>query len=46
MIGRLIGWSARYLVLVFIGAVFAVAAGVYSLAHLPSMPFPISPIPR
>jgi Cu(I)/Ag(I) efflux system membrane protein CusA/SilA len=35
MIGRLIGWSARNLVLVFIGAVFAVAAGVYSLAHLP-----------
>jgi Cu(I)/Ag(I) efflux system membrane protein CusA/SilA len=35
MIARLIGWSARNLVLVFIGAVFAVAAGVYSLTHLP-----------
>ena len=35
MIERLIGWSARNLMLVFIGAVFAVAAGVYSLAHLP-----------
>jgi Cu(I)/Ag(I) efflux system membrane protein CusA/SilA len=35
MIERLIGWSARNLVLVLIGAVFAVAAGVYALTHLP-----------
>jgi Cu(I)/Ag(I) efflux system membrane protein CusA/SilA len=35
MIEHLIGWSARNLMLVFIGTVFAVAAGVYSLAHLP-----------
>src|SRR5665213_2966929 len=33
MIARLIGWSARNLMLVLIGAVFAVAAGVYSLRH-------------
>jgi len=33
MIARLIGWSARNLMLVLIGAVFAVAAGVYSLQH-------------
>src|ERR1700709_846139 len=35
MIARLIGWSARTLVLIFIATVFAVAAGVYALAHLP-----------
>jgi Cu(I)/Ag(I) efflux system membrane protein CusA/SilA len=35
MIARLIGWSARNLVLVFIGTVFAVAAGLYALKHLP-----------
>ncbi len=35
MIARLIGWSARNLMLVFIGTVFAVAAGLYALAHLP-----------
>jgi copper/silver efflux system protein len=35
MIERLIGWSARNLMLVFIGTVFAVAAGIYALAHLP-----------
>jgi Cu(I)/Ag(I) efflux system membrane protein CusA/SilA len=35
MIARLIGWSARNLMLVLIGTVFAVAAGVYALAHLP-----------
>jgi Cu(I)/Ag(I) efflux system membrane protein CusA/SilA len=35
MIARLIGWSARNLVLIFIGTVFAVAAGIYALAHLP-----------
>jgi Cu(I)/Ag(I) efflux system membrane protein CusA/SilA len=35
MIARLIGWSARNLVLIFIGTVFAVAAGVYALKHLP-----------
>ena len=35
MIGRLIAWSARNLILVFAGTVFAVAAGVYSLRSLP-----------
>jgi Cu(I)/Ag(I) efflux system membrane protein CusA/SilA len=35
MIARLIGWSARNLILIFIGTVFAVAAGIYALAHLP-----------
>src|SRR5882757_4164025 len=33
MIARLIDWSARNLMLVLIGAVFAVAAGIYSLQH-------------
>ena len=33
MIARLIDWSARNLMLVLIGAVFAVAAGVYALQH-------------
>jgi copper/silver efflux system protein len=35
MIARLIGWSARNLILILIGTVFAVAAGIYALAHLP-----------
>ncbi|UDQ88403.1 CusA/CzcA family heavy metal efflux RND transporter [Xanthobacter autotrophicus] len=35
MIARLIGWSARNLVLVFVGTVFAVAAGLYALKTLP-----------
>jgi Cu(I)/Ag(I) efflux system membrane protein CusA/SilA len=35
MIARLIGWSARNLVLVFVGTIFAVAAGVYALRTLP-----------
>src|ERR1700709_934876 len=35
MIARLIGWSARTLVLIFIATVFAVAAGIYALAYLP-----------
>ena len=35
MIARLIGWSARNLVLVLIGTVFAVAAGLYALRTLP-----------
>nr|WP_083916284.1 CusA/CzcA family heavy metal efflux RND transporter [Methylobacterium sp. B34] len=35
MIARLIGWSARNLVLVLIGTVFAVAAGVLALRTLP-----------
>jgi Cu(I)/Ag(I) efflux system membrane protein CusA/SilA len=35
MIARLIGWSARNLMLIFIGTVFAVASGIYALAHLP-----------
>jgi len=35
MIGHVIGWSARNLMLVFIGTVLAVAAGTYALAHLP-----------
>src|SRR6266540_3866855 len=33
MIARLIDWSARNLMLVLIGAVFAVAAGIYALQH-------------
>src|SRR6202049_1713742 len=33
MIARLIDWSARNLMLVLIGTVFAVAAGVYALQH-------------
>lgn len=35
MIARLIGWSARNLVLVFVGMAFAVAAGFYALKTLP-----------
>ena len=35
MIARLIGWSARNLVLVFVGTVFAIATGVYALKTLP-----------
>ena len=35
MITRLIAWSARNLLLVFFGAGFAAAAGIYALAHLP-----------
>ncbi|MFG1313183.1 efflux RND transporter permease subunit [Xanthobacter autotrophicus] len=35
MIARLIGWSARNLVLVFVGTVFAVAVGLYALKTLP-----------
>jgi Cu(I)/Ag(I) efflux system membrane protein CusA/SilA len=35
MIARLIGWSARNIVLVLIGTVFAVAAGLYALRTLP-----------
>src|ERR1700709_1911317 len=35
MIARLIGWSARTLVLILIGTVFAVAAGLYAVRHLP-----------
>jgi Cu(I)/Ag(I) efflux system membrane protein CusA/SilA len=35
MIARLIGWSARNLMLIFIATVFAVASGVYALKHLP-----------
>ena len=35
MITRLISWSARNLVLVFIGTVFIVAAGLYALRTLP-----------
>ncbi|MDU6673191.1 MAG: efflux RND transporter permease subunit, partial [Bradyrhizobium sp.] len=33
MIARLIDWSARNLMLVLIGAVFAVASGIYALQH-------------
>src|SRR6202790_2690521 len=33
MIARLIDWSARNLMLVLIGAVFVVAAGIYALQH-------------
>lgn len=35
MIVRLIAWSARNLVLIFVGTVFAVTAGVYALKTLP-----------
>src|SRR6195952_2369265 len=35
MIARLIAWSARNLLLVFFGAAFAAAAGIYALKHLP-----------
>jgi copper/silver efflux system protein len=35
MIARLIAWSARNIVLVLIGTLFAVAAGIYALRHLP-----------
>ncbi|MDI4664417.1 CusA/CzcA family heavy metal efflux RND transporter [Xanthobacter autotrophicus] len=35
MIGRLIAWSARNVMLVLIGAVFAVAAGVYAVRTSP-----------
>jgi Cu(I)/Ag(I) efflux system membrane protein CusA/SilA len=35
MIARLIAWSARNLLLVFFGAGFAAAAGIYALTHLP-----------
>ena len=35
MISRLIGWSARNLVLIFIGTAFAVAAGLFALRTLP-----------
>jgi copper/silver efflux system protein len=35
MIARLIAWSARNLVLIFVGTIFAVAAGVYALKTLP-----------
>jgi Cu(I)/Ag(I) efflux system membrane protein CusA/SilA len=35
MIARLIGWSAHNLMLIFIGTVFAIAAGAYALTHLP-----------
>jgi Cu(I)/Ag(I) efflux system membrane protein CusA/SilA len=35
MIARLIAWSARNLVLIVIATIFMVAAGLYSLRHLP-----------
>jgi Cu(I)/Ag(I) efflux system membrane protein CusA/SilA len=35
MIGRLIEWSTRNLLLVLIATVFAVAGGLYALRHLP-----------
>ena len=35
MIGKLIAWSARNLLLVFIGTVFVTAAGIYALRTLP-----------
>ena len=35
MIGRLIDWSARNIMLVLIATVFAVAGGIYALKHLP-----------
>src|SRR3954471_4059860 len=35
MIARVIAWSARNLLLVFVGTVFAIAAGLYALRTLP-----------
>ncbi|MGZ5872314.1 MAG: efflux RND transporter permease subunit [Bradyrhizobium sp.] len=35
MIARLIAWSARNLLLIFFGAGFAAASGLYALTHLP-----------
>ncbi|MBX3505545.1 MAG: efflux RND transporter permease subunit [Parvibaculum sp.] len=35
MIAGIIGWSARNSVLVLIGTLFAIVAGVYSIAHIP-----------
>jgi copper/silver efflux system protein len=35
MIARVIAWSARNLLLILFGTGFAVAAGIYALAHLP-----------
>ncbi|OYY07211.1 MAG: hypothetical protein B7Y70_15340, partial [Rhizobiales bacterium 35-68-8] len=35
MIARLIAWSARNLVLVLVGTVFAVGAGIYAVRTLP-----------
>jgi multidrug efflux pump subunit AcrB len=35
MIGRLIDWSARNIMLVLIATAFAVAGGIYALKHLP-----------
>jgi Cu(I)/Ag(I) efflux system membrane protein CusA/SilA len=35
MIARLIAWSARNLVLILVGTVFAIAAGVYAVRTLP-----------
>lgn len=35
MIANIIGWSARNRVLVLIGALFAIVAGVYSIARIP-----------
>ncbi len=35
MIARLIAWSARNLVLIFVATAFAVAAGAYALKTLP-----------
>ena len=46
MIARLTDWSARNLMLVLIGAVFAVTAGVYALKNSALDRFQISPIRR
>jgi len=35
MIGRVIDWSARNIMLVLIATVFAVTGGLYALRHLP-----------
>ena len=35
MIGKIIGWSARNVVLVVVAALFAVSGGLYGLRHLP-----------
>ncbi|WP_293208963.1 efflux RND transporter permease subunit, partial [Parvibaculum sp.] len=35
MIAGIIGWSARNSVLVLIGTLFAIVAGIYSIARIP-----------
>jgi Cu/Ag efflux pump CusA len=46
MIARVIGWSARNLLLVLFSTAFAAAAGIYALVHLPLDASPTSPTHR